>query len=254
MSVTRVPVSFAEATPRERLRLLVEDFTEFLDPFARVSSPHLAAHGLVAQRDDGVVAGRGTLGGTALAAIAIDGRFLGGSIGEVGGAKIAATLEGAPGGALIAFDTGGIRLQEANLGILALAEICDAIVALRARAPVVAVIAGRVGCYGGMSLAASRCSNIILPAGARFGLNGPDVVEQEAGPDELDARDRPTIWRLTGGARRVAQGHADLLVADDGAALAAAVRAAFEAPSRHVERLSVTRLRATFDATISGTA
>jgi len=248
----RTPVSFAEATPRERLRALVDDFVEFLDPFARVSSPHLAAHGLVAQRDDGVVVGRGRLAGSTVGAVAIDGRFLGGSIGEVGGAKIAATLEAAPGGALIAFDTGGIRLQEANLGILAIAEICDAIVALRARAPVVAVIAGRVGCYGGMSLAASLCSHIVMTEGARLGLNGPDVVEQEAGPDEMDARDRPAIWRLTGGARRVAQGHADALAPDDCAALAMAVRAAFGALSQHLERLSTTRLRASFDAALGG--
>lgn len=250
MSVVRVPVSFAEATPRERLAALVSDFEEFLDPFARVSSPHLAAHGLVAQRDDGVVAGRGMVAGQLVGAVAIDGRFLGGSIGEVGGAKIAATLEGSPGGAVIAFDTGGIRLQEANLGILAVAEICDAIVALRTRAPVVAVIAGRVGCYGGMSLAASLCSCIIMTEGARLGLNGPDVVEQEAGVDELDARDRPVIWGLTGGARRVAQGHADVLVSDDCTALADALRAAFALPSRHPERLAAARLRATFDAVL----
>jgi len=250
VSVARVPVSFAEATPRERLGALVEHFVEFLDPFERVSSPHLAAHGLVAQRDDGVVAGRGTIAGITVGAVAIDGRFLGGSIGEIGGAKIAATLEGAPGGALIVFDTGGIRLQEANLGILAITEICDAIVALRARAPVVAAIAGRVGCYGGMSLAASLCSHIVMTEGARFGLNGPDVVEQEAGAGELDSRDRPTIWRLTGGARRVAQGHADVLVSDDCNALAFALRAAFDAPSQHAERLSTTRLWATFDAAL----
>ena len=106
-------------------------------------------------------------------------------------------------------------MQEANLGLLAVAEICDAIVALRARAPVIAVIAGRVGCYGGMSVSASLCSYVIMSEGARFGLNGPEVVEQEAGVQELDSRDRPTIWRETGGIRRVAQGYADELVEDD---------------------------------------
>lgn len=224
-------VSFAEATPRERLVAILDDrsFREVLGPFDRVTSPYLHAHGLVAQSDDGVVVGRGTLDGADVAAVAIEGRFLGGSIGEIGGTKIAAVLELARDGAVIAFDTGGIRLQEANLGLLAIAEICDAIVALRARAPVVGVIAGRIGCYGGMSLAASLCSWLVVSEGARFGLNGPEVVEQEAGLAELDARDRPLVWQLTGGARRVAQGLADDLIADDADAIAAAVRRAFVA-------------------------
>ncbi|GAC1444197.1 MAG: biotin-independent malonate decarboxylase subunit beta [Vulcanimicrobiaceae bacterium] len=239
--------SFAEATPRERLAAILDQqsFREALGPFERVSSPYLAAHDLVAQRDDGVVVGRGTLAGRDVAAVAIDGRFLGGSIGEIGGTKIAAVLELARDGAVIAFDTGGIRLQEANLGILAIAEICDAIVALRARAPVVAIIAGRVGCYGGMSLAASLCSHVLMSEGARFGLNGPEVVEQEAGVAEFDARDRPAIWRTTGGMRRVAQGHADVLVPDDLAQIAAAVRLAFDAPPR--SRTNVSRLAALVD-------
>ncbi len=241
-------ISFAEATPRERLAGLLDagTFREALDPFARVRSPYLGAHALVAQSDDGVVAGRGRLGGADVGAIAIDGRFLGGSIGEIGGAKIAAILERAPDGAIVAFDTGGIRLQEANLGILAIAEICDAIVALRERAPVVAVIAGRVGCYGGMALAASLCTRIVMSEGARFGLNGPDVVEQEAGIAELDARDRPRVWQMTGGARRVEQGHADALVPDDMAAIAGAVRLAFT-QSTPSDRLSSERLARAFE-------
>lgn len=244
MSVPAARISFAEATPRERLAALLDpgSFRELLDPFARATSPYLAAQQLVAQSDDGVAVGRGTLFGADIAAAAIDGRFLGGSIGEVGGAKIGAVLERAAAGAVIVFDTGGIRLQEANLGILAIAEICDAIVELRARAPVVAVIAGRIGCYGGMSIAASLCSTIVMSAGARFGLNGPDVVEQEAGIGELDARDRPRIWRLTGGARRVAQQHADVLVEDDAAAIAAVVRRAFAQP-RNAHRTAPARLR-----------
>jgi len=240
--------SFAEATPRERLAGLLDagSFREVLGPFDRVASPYLAAHALVAQSDDGVVAGRGMLDGRDVGAIAIDGRFLGGSIGEIGGAKVAAVLELARDGAVIAFDTGGIRLQEANLGILAIAEICDAIVALRARAPVVAVIAGRVGCYGGLSIAAALCSQILMSDGARFGLNGPEVVEQEAGVAELDARDRPLIWQLTGGATRFAQGHVDALVADDIGEIAVSLRQAFRLP-RNAGRTSPTRLSAIAD-------
>ena len=205
----------------------------------------MAEQSIVAQSDDGVVAGRARLDGRDVGALAVDGRFLGGSIGEVGGAKIARVLERARDGAFLLLDTGGIRLQEANLGLLAVAEICDAIVALRERAPVVAVIAGRVGCYGGMSIAASLCSQIIMSPVGRFGLNGPEVVEQEAGIEELDAHDRPAIWQATGGARRVAQGHADVLVEDDLDEIARALRAAFAAaPNR--ERCSLERLAQRF--------
>jgi malonate decarboxylase beta subunit len=119
-------------------------------------------------------------------------------------------------------------------------------VALRARAPVVAVIAGRVGCYGGVSISASLCTYVIMSEAARFGLNGSEVVEQEAGAGELDSRDRPRIWRETGGIRRVAQGHADVLVDDD---IVAVRRAIVDGLRVHGEaaRLNLDRLRACVD-------
>lgn len=131
---------------------------------------------------------------------------------------------------MLALDTGGIRLQEANLAILAVSEICDGIVALRELMPAVAVIAGRVGVYGGLSLSTALCSQIIVSEGARVGLNGPDVVETESGLDEMDSSDRPLIWRVTGGQLRFRQGFATELVNDDVAAIRAAVERAFEDP------------------------
>jgi malonate decarboxylase beta subunit len=247
--IVRTPrVSFAESTPRERIAAVADNgtFREILTPFDRVSSPYLAEQRVVPQRDDGVVIGRARVDGRDVAIAAIDGRFLGGSLGEIGGAKIATVLELAVDGALLLLDTGGIRLQEANLGLLAIAEICDAIVALRARAPVIAVIAGRIGCYGGMSICASLCSFVVMSEPARFGLNGPEVIEQEAGIDEFDARDRPAIWRETGGARRVAQGHADLLADDDVVAVRDAIVAALDR-NEAAQRLSLSRLRACVD-------
>jgi malonate decarboxylase beta subunit len=244
-SATRL--SYAELTPRERIEALVDEgtFREVLDPFARASSPYLIEQGISPQRDDGVVIGPARLDGRDIAAIAVDGRFLGGSVGEVGGAKIARALERAVDGAFLLLDTGGIRLQEANLGLLAVAEICDAVVALRERAPIVAVVAGRVGCYGGMSIVASLCSSIVMSNVGRLGLNGPEVVEQEAGIREFDSRDRPAIWQATGGVRRVAQGHADVLVSDEIAEVRQALLSAFRAhPNRN--RLNVERLGHSF--------
>lgn len=229
--------SFAERLACERAAALLDPSSArtLLGPFERVVSPYLAAQGIVAQADDGVTVARGTLGGVQACVIATEGRFLGGSIGEIGGTKIAGALErayretlaGHPVRVVLALDTGGIRLQEANLGLLAIAEICDAVIALREKLPVVALIAGRVGVYGGMSIVASLCTARIVTEGARIGLNGPDVIETEAGIEEFDASDRPLIWRLTGGRRRYDQGIATTLVPDDVTAIRTAVIEAF---------------------------
>lgn len=237
--------SFIELTARERARRLLDagTFRELLGPFDHITSPWLPLQGIVCQADDGVVIARGTLAGEPAVVAAIESAFQGGSIGEVSGSKIAAALDlalrdcerGRPVRPVIVFETGGVRLQEANLGLAVIAEIQAAIVALRRHIPVVGVIAGMVGCFGGMSLAAALCSRLIMTRQGRLGMNGPEVIEQEAGIEELDAADRRRVWRLIGGEQRVASGLADHLVDDDADVIAAAVRDAFAAgiPSVH---------------------
>ncbi len=44
--------------------------------------------------------------------------------------------------------------------------------------------------------------------------NGPQVIEQEAGIEEYDSRNRPFIWSMTGGEIRAASGLVDALVSD----------------------------------------
>jgi malonate decarboxylase beta subunit len=112
-------------------------------------------------------------------------------------------------------ETGGVRLQEGNYGLLAIAEIHAAIVALRRYQPVVCVIAGMLGCFGGMSIAAGLCSALIMTRQGRLQLNGPEVIEQEAGIEEWDSRDRPLIWQTVGGEQRYETGLADMLIEDD---------------------------------------
>ena len=231
--------SFVEMNARERARALLDagSFRELLGPFEGVESPWLARQGVVPQSDDGVVVARGTLGGVPAVVLAIEGAFQGGSTGEVSGAKIAGALElalldaeaGKPIRPVLLFETGGVRLQEANLGLAAMADIHAAVVALRRHVPVVGVIAGMVGCFGGMSITAGLTSHLIMTRQGRLGLNGPEVIEQNAGIAELDSRDRPLIWSLTGGEQRTATFFADTLVEDDAEAIAGAVRAAFEA-------------------------
>jgi malonate decarboxylase beta subunit len=229
--------SFIELRARERARALLDDgsFRELLGPFERLKSPWLPLQDIVAQADDGVVLARGTLDGRPAVVAAIEGAFQGGSMGEVSGAKIAGALElalrdcehGRPVLPVLLLETGGVRLQEANLGLAAIAEMHAAIVALRRHVPVVGVVAGMVGCFGGMSLTAALCSWLIVTRQARLGMNGPEVIEQEAGIGEMDASDRALVWKLIGGEQRHAVGMADELLEDDVGAIGAAVRAAF---------------------------
>ena len=238
--------SFIELTARERARHLLDPgtFRELLGPFDRLTSPWLPLQGIVCQADDGAVIARGTIGGEPAVVCAIESAFQGGSIGEVSGSKIAAALElarrdcerGKIVRPVIVFETGGVRLQEANLGLAVIAEIQAAIVALRRYVPVVGVIAGMVGCFGGMSLAAALCTRLVMTRQGRLGMNGPEVIEQEAGIDELDASDRRRIWELIGGEQRVATGLADHLVEDDAEAIGAAVGASFSAGVPAVHR------------------
>ncbi len=229
--------SFIELTARERAACVLDPgtFRELAGPFDRLTSPWLPLQDIVTQADDGVVIARGTLDGHAAVVASIEGAYQGGSVGEVSGAKLAGALElalrdaqrGVPVRPVLLLETGGVRLQEANLGLAAIAEIHAAIVALRRHVPVVAVVAGTVGCFGGMSLAAALCSHLIVTRQGRLGMNGPEVIEQEAGLAELDAGDRARIWSLMGGEQRYATGFADVLVEDDTAAIGAAVRHAF---------------------------
>jgi malonate decarboxylase beta subunit len=225
--------SFGEMTARERARALMDagTFRELVDPFARLESPHLPKQGIVPQSDDGVVIARGKIRGKNALVLSLEGGFQGGSVGEVNGAKIAGALElalkearaGTVHFPVLLFDTGGIRLQEANLGLLAISEIHSAIVELREFVPVMGVIAGRVGCFGGMAIAAALCSFLIGTEIGRLGLNGPEVIEQEAGTAEFDPRDRVLIWQTLGCRRRFELSQIDRLVDDSVEAVVSAV-------------------------------
>lgn len=237
--------SFIELKARQRAHALLDEgsYHELLDPFEGVMSPWLGAQGIVPQADDGMVVAKGTINGKPAVVVAIEGAFQGGSMGEVSGAKMAAALElaaednrnGIPTQAVLSLETGGVRLQEANLGLAAIADIHAAIVDLRRYTPVVGIVAGTVGCFGGMSIAAALCSYLIVTREARLGLNGPQVIEQEAGIEEYDSRDRPFIWSMTGGEIRYQSGLVEALVGDGVNAVKAAMNDALAkgVPAQH---------------------
>ncbi|MBV8533416.1 MAG: biotin-independent malonate decarboxylase subunit beta [Verrucomicrobia bacterium] len=226
--------SFIELSARDRAKCLFDSGTglELAGPFDRIESPWLAMQDVTPEADDGCIVMRGTIGGQQAVVIAFAGAFQGGAIGEVSGAKLTAALDlaradnekGIRTNAVLLLETGGVRLQEANLGLAAVAEIISSIIALRRHAPVISLTAGTVGCFGGMSLAAGVASYVVMTPEGRLGLNGPEVIEEESGVEEFDASDRSLIWSVFGGRQRYDQGLADALVDDDADQIAKTVR------------------------------
>src|SRR5258708_28698450 len=226
--------SFIELDARARAQSLMDrgSWRELVGPFDRIESPWLPMQGIAPQSDDGCVVLKGTIGGEAAVVMALEGKFQAGSLGEVSGAKMTAALDlatqdsqnGKKTAAVLLLETGGVRLQEANLGLAVIAEVMASILALREHAPIITVIAGTVGCFGGMAIAAGLSSYIVMTVEARLGLNGPEVIEQESGIEEFDSSDRALIWAIHGGEQRVCMGLADALVEDRTDEIAAGVR------------------------------
>jgi malonate decarboxylase beta subunit len=214
-------ISYFEASARKRLSGLVDtnSFTEYCPPELRQTSPHLALLGSPLAFDDGVVVGRATLAGHSILIAAQEGRFNGGSVGEIHGAKICGLLDKAlvkkPAAVLLLVDSGGVRLHEANAGLIAISEIMRAVLRVQdAGIPVLAFVGGSCGAFGGMGIVTRLCTEIVMSEQGRLGLSGPEVIETVKGVDEFDSRDRALVWRITGGKLRRALGEATLLVDD----------------------------------------
>jgi malonate decarboxylase beta subunit len=227
-------LSFIELDARARAQSLLDtgSWRELVGPFERIESPWLPAQGIAPQSDDGCVVLKGTIAAKPVVVIALEGGFQAGSMGEVSGAKLTTALDlaardsanGTNTSAVLLLETGGVRLQESNLGLAAIAEAVASVLVLRQFAPIITVIAGTVGCFGGMSLVAGVSSYVLMTREARLGLNGSEVIEQESGIEEFDSTDRALIWAINGGEQRVGMGVADELLDDDAEKIAASVR------------------------------
>ncbi|PTW60408.1 malonate decarboxylase beta subunit [Breoghania corrubedonensis] len=224
--------SFLESDARARAVGLVDEgtFTELAGPFDRFYSPHLETLGEAVEFDDGIVTGVGKIGKTPVFVISQEGRFIGGSVGEVGGAKMVNTIrlavefydklvaehsdltdEEKP-VVVISFETGGVRLHESNAGLLAHAEVMDQLQKARHKVPVITLIGSKVGCFGGMGFVAAATDAIIMSEYGRLGLTGPEVIEQEMGKEEFDSSDRALVFRTTGGRHKYIMGDCNVLV------------------------------------------
>jgi malonate decarboxylase beta subunit len=214
--------SYQEATARQRIAGMLDagSFNEFLPPHKRVVSPHLHQLDAPVSFDDGVAVGSGTIAGRRVFIAAQEGGFMGGAVGEVHGAKLVGMLRRAVDEhadcVLLLLETGGVRLHEANAGLIAVSEVMRAVLDTRAAGiPVIALVGGSNGCFGGMGIVA-RCTNgVVISEESRLAMSGPEVIETAGGVEEFDARDRALVWRVTGGKHRYLLGDAQAIVADD---------------------------------------
>ena len=214
--------SYLELSARQRIPHIFDagSFEEFLPPGERVISPHLAQLDAPVSFDDGVVVGRGLLDGKPVFGAAQEGGFMGGAVGEVHGAKLVGMLQRAvieeAHAVLLLLESGGVRLHEANAGLIAVSEVMRAILDVRAAGiPVVVAVGGSNGCFGGMGIAA-RCANtVIMSEEGRLAMSGPEVIETANGVEEFDSKDRALVWRTTGGKHRYLLGDCQQLVPDD---------------------------------------
>jgi malonate decarboxylase beta subunit len=214
--------SYQEATARQRIAAMLDSgsFDEFLPPHKRVISPHLHQLDAPVSFDDGVAVGRGSIDGRRVFIAAQEGGFMGGAVGEVHGAKLVGMLKRAvdekADAVLLLLETGGVRLHEANAGLIAVSEVMRAVLDTRAAGiPVIALVGGSNGAFGGMGIVA-RCTNgVVISEESRLAMSGPEVIETAGGVEEFDARDRALVWRVTGGKHRYLIGDAQAIVADD---------------------------------------
>jgi malonate decarboxylase beta subunit len=244
-------ISYQEATARERLQRLFDagSFEEFLPPSKRVVSPHLGQLNAPVAFDDGVAVGRALLGGVAVYTAAQEGGFMGGAVGEVHGAKLVGLLRRAVvdkvAAVVLLVESGGVRLHEANAGLIAVSEVMRALLDARAAGvPVIVLVGGSNGAFGGMGIV-SRCANVVVMSEeGRLAMSGPEVIETANGVEEFDSRDRALVWRSTGGKHRYLMGDCQRIVADDIAAFRDAASAALAQYASEPAELSLEALEA----------
>jgi len=245
------PVSYQEATARERLQQLFDagSFEEFLPPAARVISPHLGQLNAPVAFDDGVAVGRARLNGLTVYTAAQEGGFMGGAVGEVHGAKLVGLLRRAvqdqAAALVLLVESGGVRLHEANAGLIAVSEVMRALLDARAAGvPVIVLVGGANGAFGGMGIVA-RCANVVIMSEeGRLAMSGPEVIETASGVEEYDARDRALVWRTSGGKHRYLMGDCQQIVADDIAAFRAAATQAIATMAGQSVELTLAALEA----------
>lgn len=227
---------YSEATARNRIYSLVDEqsFTEFLLD-QDTPSPTLPQLSIQVESDDGVIIGTAQIAGTPVAIASQQKDFIGGSVGEIHGAKINGLIKYALKHRLPAIvlliDSGGVRLQEANVGEIEISEIIRSLLDARsAGIKTIGVICGANGAYGGMGIISGSLDYLIVNQGARIGVSGAEVIQAVEGAEVFDSSNRPLVWRVYGGRTRYLQkavrGYTNNKTADIREAIINAIQAA----------------------------
>ncbi|HAT1713730.1 TPA: biotin-independent malonate decarboxylase subunit beta [Legionella pneumophila] len=200
--------SYTEAAARNRIYSLVDEnsFTEFLLD-KDTPSPTLPQLNMQVETDDGVIIGIAKMNGIDIAIASQQKDFIGGSVGEIHGAKINGLIKYAIKNQLPAIifliDSGGVRLQEANVGEIEISEIIRSILDARsAGIKTIGVICGNNGAFGGMGIISGTLDYLIVNQGARIGVSGAEVIQAVKGVEVFDSSNRPLVWRVYGGRTR----------------------------------------------------
>lgn len=203
--------SYIEANARTRVYSLVDEgsFTEFLLN-QETPSPTLPQLNIQVESDDGIVIGCAECSGIKVAIASQQRDYIGGSVGEVHGAKLNGLIKYAIKHKLPAIvlliDSGGVRLQEANVGEIEISEIIRSLLDARsAGIATIGVICGNNGAYGGMGIISGALDYLIVNQGARIGVSGAEVIQAVQGKEVFDSTNRPLIWRVYGGRTRFLQ-------------------------------------------------
>ena len=65
--------------------------------------------------------------------------------------------------------------------------------------PVIALIGGRAGAFGGAGLTTATCSRVAVSEQGRIAVSGPEVIETNKGVEEFDAENKALVWSTDGG-------------------------------------------------------
>ncbi|WP_020673781.1 acetyl-CoA carboxylase, carboxyltransferase subunit beta [Amycolatopsis nigrescens] len=163
-------------------RPAVHDPLTFTDlvPYATRLAKARSATGL----DDAVQVAHGAVHGHSVVVVAMDFRFLGGSLGSAAGEAIATAAEAAiahDSPLLLVTASGGARMQEGVLSLMQMAKTSNAMAELD-EAGLLTITLVTDPTFGGVAASYATLSDIIVAEpGARMGFAGRRVIEQTIG-------------------------------------------------------------------------
>jgi len=180
--------------------------------------------------DSPLVVGSGLLARQPVLVALTDGHVRGGTIGVRESSILARLADSAvtsevggrrPVALIVAFDTGGVRVEEGPIALAAASAVGVALARLTLLGVHVAsVISGPRGCFGAPAVMAALPEHIIMTRDAQWGLTGPKLL----GGILDGAAAEQEGFAATSSSTRLGNGDAHAVVADDAGAIRAPLR------------------------------